>query len=287
MRSPVRPARRHRRGDPVRQEQRSPAGRARRCSSRLPPRRRRRRRRGPPTSTCPRTPATPRRVRLPADLGVGAGAGRERGGRGRRQRHDLHDPRSAVGARRPHRDGPRAARAGALRAARRRRGPDRASCWRGRAGRLRATPASGGPYWSSFLLADPTAAFVVETSGNEVAVEAVTVTRATSNRTTIPAFDAAHRHPRQPVATLVDPRLRRLRARRWPAGRSRSTSLQAHLASHEGGADGWTVCMHVDGADHREATTAAMVAELPVGGPPIVHHLVGSPCPGTWETFRF
>ena len=65
------------------------------------------------------------------------------------------------------------------------------------------------PYWSSFLIADPSSAFVVETSGNDVAVEAVTSTRATSNRTTIPAFDAAHRHPRQPVATLVDPKGRR------------------------------------------------------------------------------
>jgi hypothetical protein len=142
------------------------------------------------------------------------------------------------------------------------------------------------PYWSSFLLADPSEAFVVETSGRELAVEAVTDVRATSNRTTIAAFDAAHRHPRQPVAALVDPRLAAsqvtLAARPVTVG-----SLQAHLASHEGGADGWTVCMHVDGAAHREATTAAMVAELPAGGAPTVHHLVGSPCTGTWETFRF
>ena len=36
--------------------------------------------------------------------------------------------------------------------------------------------------------------------------------------------------------------------------------------------------MHVDGPDHREATTAAMVAELPVDAGPTVHHVVGSPC---------
>ena len=64
-------------------------------------------------------------------------------------------------------------------------------------------------------------------------------------------------------------------------------SLQAHLASHDGGADGWTVCMHVDGPEHREATTAAMVAELPVDAGPTVHHLVGSPCTHEWEVFRF
>src|SRR5688572_18986878 len=68
------------------------------------------------------------------------------------------------------------------------------------------------PYWSSFLLADPAEAFVVETSGTALAVEAVSDVRATSNRTTIPAFDASHRHPRQPAATLVDPRLTASRA---------------------------------------------------------------------------
>lgn len=147
-------------------------------------------------------------------------------------------------------------------------------------------PGVHRPYWSSFLLADPSAAFVVETSGDDVAVEAVTGTRATSNRTTIPAFDALHRHPRQPVEVLVDPRLRASRA---VLAESPVTvaSLQAHLRSHEGGPDGWTVCMHVDGPDHREATTAAMVAELPAGRPPIVHHLVGSPCTSDWQVFRF
>ena len=142
------------------------------------------------------------------------------------------------------------------------------------------------PYWSSFLLADPTEAYVVETSGNDLAVEAVAGVRATSNRTTIPSFDAIHRHPKQPVATLVDPRLAassRVLERRPIT----VAALQAHLASHEGGAGGWTVCMHVEDVDHQEATTAAMVAELPVGGPPVVHHLTGSPCTGVWERLTF
>ena len=159
---------------------------------------------------------------------------------------------------------------------------------------LLATVGQGGsghegarrPYWSSFLIADPTSAFVVETSGNTAAVESVTSTRATSNRTTIPTFDAVHRHPGQPVSLLVDPRLaaseRVLEHRPVTVA-----SLQAHLASHEGGDDGWTVCMHVENPEHQEATTAAMVAELPVAASPIVHHLVGSPCEGSWDTFRF
>jgi hypothetical protein len=155
---------------------------------------------------------------------------------------------------------------------------------------LLATIGQGGsghagerrPYWSSFLLADPASAYVVETSGNESAVEEVERTRAISNRTTIPAFDAAHRHPGQPVDRLVDPRLRASCAvlAEEPVT---VAALQAHLASHVGGDDGWTVCMHVDTADHQEATTAALVAELPVGAPPVAHVTSGSPCRSMWR----
>lgn len=131
------------------------------------------------------------------------------------------------------------------------------------------------PSWSSFLVADPTDAWVVETSATTWAAEQVAATRAISNRMTIPAFDALHRHPRQPVETLVDPR--------WDAGKRLLTTLpvsveglQAHLRSHTGGPDGWTVCMHAQAA---EATTASVVAELPGGGrrrP--ARFLLGSPC---------
>jgi hypothetical protein len=138
------------------------------------------------------------------------------------------------------------------------------------------------PYWSSFLLADPHHAYVVETSGNEGAVEEVVDVRAVSNRTTIPTFTAEHAHPRQPVDALVQPRLDascRVLAQRPVT----VEALQAHLRSHEGGADGWTVCMHVDEPGHQEATTSSLVAELPVDGPPIVHLLLGSPCQGTYR----
>ncbi len=138
------------------------------------------------------------------------------------------------------------------------------------------------PYWSSFLVADPVEAFVLETSGDESAVEQVERCRAISNRTTIPAFDAEHRHPGQPADRLVDPR--------WHASQAALSqqpvtvgSLQAHLASHVGGDDGWTVCMHVDTREHQEATTAALVAELPVGGPPVAHVTTGSPCRSAWH----
>jgi secernin len=129
------------------------------------------------------------------------------------------------------------------------------------------------PYWSSFLLADPGDAWVVETSGTTWEVERAEATRAISNRTTIPSFDAAHRHPRQPVATLVDPRWRASQAvlARVPVD---VDDVVRHLRSHTGN-DGWTVCMHVEGV---EATTASVVAELAPDGRPLGRWLLGSPC---------
>jgi len=129
------------------------------------------------------------------------------------------------------------------------------------------------PYWSSFLVADAATAFVVETSGIEWMVEPVERTRAISNRTTIAAFDAAHRHPRQPVATLVDPRLAASNAL-LAAEPVSVAALKDHSRSHVGGAGGWTVCMHVPDT---EATTAALVAELSSARPK-ARFLLGSPC---------
>jgi hypothetical protein len=128
------------------------------------------------------------------------------------------------------------------------------------------------PYWSSFLVADAGAALVVETSGRTWACERVEGTRAISNRTTIPSFDAEHRHPRQPVGTLVDPRLEASRAV-LAAEPVTVAALAAHLRSHR--PDGWGVCMHVPDV---EATTASAIATLPAGRPALVRWLLGSPC---------
>lgn len=149
---------------------------------------------------------------------------------------------------------------------------------------------SGGlarrPYWSSFLVADPTDAWVVETSGNEVASMRVDDTWAISNRTTIPWFDAAHRHPGQPVHLLVDPRLDASRA--VLSGDAVGVDdLRRHLSSHVGGDNGWTVCMHAeaDGAIV-EQTTASMIAELDAADP-TVWWVQGSPCSTEYEVARF
>ena len=129
------------------------------------------------------------------------------------------------------------------------------------------------PYWSSFLLADPHAAFVVETSGTDVAVEEVDQRRAISNRTTIGWFDDACGIRSPVVEALTEPRLEASRAV-LASGPASVESMKDHLRSHVGGADGWTVCMHAG----TEATTASMVVPLPASGPRIANVLLGSPC---------
>ena len=129
------------------------------------------------------------------------------------------------------------------------------------------------PYWSSFLLADPGAAFVVETSGTDVAVEEVPERRAISNCPTIDWFDEAC-GIRSPVRTrCTEPRLE-ASSRLLDAAPLSVAAAQDHLRSHAGGADGWTICMHAG----VEATTASMVVALPVEGPRIAHVLLGQPC---------
>lgn len=134
---------------------------------------------------------------------------------------------------------------------------------------------NGRPYWNAFLVADPSTAFVVDTSGRQWAAEQVSTVRAISNRTSVPGFDEVHRHPRQPVDRLVDPRW--FASQRVLADQPVSTAgLQQHLRSHDSFGDpGWSVCMHVDGV---ERTTASMVAALRPDGKSEVWWLVGSPC---------
>ncbi len=133
------------------------------------------------------------------------------------------------------------------------------------------------PYWSSFLVADSSEAWVLETSGTLWATEQVSRSRAISNRTTIAWFDEVNRDPAMPTEQATDPRLRASRA--VLAGEPVSLdTLKAHLRDHRHGDGGFSVCMHVPGF---AATTAALVAEL--GGPmpsgrPLAHICLGSPC---------
>ncbi|MCU1399163.1 MAG: dipeptidase [Acidimicrobiales bacterium] len=140
------------------------------------------------------------------------------------------------------------------------------------------------PYWSSFLVADPVEAWMLETSGSNWEVARVDRVASMSNRTSIPAFDAAHRHPGQPVERLIDPRLRASRA--VLADRPVTfEALAAHLRSHDSCVEpGWSVCMHV-GTD--EVTTASMIAEMPIDRPPTAWMLTGSPCENDYSAYAF
>jgi hypothetical protein len=131
------------------------------------------------------------------------------------------------------------------------------------------------PYWSSFLLADPAAAWIVETSGREWAAREVERSASISNRTTL-----LPGHPRQPVERLVDPRLA-VTAACLAAEPVTVEAVTAALRSHDAGEPGWSVCMHVDGV---EATTASLVATLPGDGPPEARFLLGSPCRGRYSS---
>jgi hypothetical protein len=130
------------------------------------------------------------------------------------------------------------------------------------------------PYWSSFMLVDPDEAWVLETNAAEWEAAPVSNSRAISNRLTIDSFSAAHRDTSPALAALVDPRWEASKAA-LSAGPLDTASARRHLRSHAGGDDGWTVCMHVEGV---EATTAAVVAELPRGRRPVARFLLGSPC---------
>lgn len=138
------------------------------------------------------------------------------------------------------------------------------------------------PYWSSFLVADPRSAWVLETSGREWATEQVRSVRAISNRITIPHFDD-RRHPHQPVETLVDPRLRS--TNQFLETRPVNVDgIGRHLASHGMGSHGWDVCMHVDGV---EETTASLIAVLNTDGEPEIRMTQGSPCRQPWTLVRW
>ena len=114
------------------------------------------------------------------------------------------------------------------------------------------------PYWSSFLVADHGEAWVLETSGREWALERVQRVRAISNRTTIPAFDAAHRDPAMPTEVVTDPRLRASHAV-LAADPVTVSALRAHLRDHTSGDGGFSMYArsrlhgHHSGIDRRAA----------------------------------
>ena len=100
------------------------------------------------------------------------------------------------------------------------------------------------------------------------------------------SISLAYRHPKQPVHLLVDPRLNasRLVLSRAPID---VDDIKNHLASHVGGDNGWTVCMHATVNEELvELTTASMVAELDRNDS-VIHWAQGPPCVTPYETAMF
>ncbi len=174
-----------------------------------------------------------------------------------------------------------------------------------------ANQAVNEAYYSSFLIADPRSAWVLETSGREWAAAPVPGAAAISNRITIrrewtraspdvpPGADFDDwRHPVAPTA-LADRRLAASRACLARHGEALTpAALVAHLRDHGEGpwgapgapgaislpppyvlpdGTGVSVCLHIRGFQN---TTSSMVAELPAdpGAPLRAWVAPGSPC---------
>jgi secernin len=155
-------------------------------------------------------------------------------------------------------------------------------------------------YDSSFLIADPTEAFVLETAGSDFAVARFPTGVAISNRITLEDFDRFRDMDKN--TAYADVRLaasRRFLASTGSGGLT-SAATAAHLRDHGTGpwgapgtvgpveepprrvgadAEGVTVCMHVR---ELSVTAASMIAELPSeladGAPLRVYVALGSPC---------
>jgi secernin len=155
-------------------------------------------------------------------------------------------------------------------------------------------------YDSSFLVADATEVFVLETAGSDYAVGPFPAGAAISNRITLPGFDQFRDHTED--TAFADVRLaasRRFLASAASGGLT-PAGTAAHLRDHGTGpwgapgtdgpvhappasvgadSSGVTVCMHVRG---QSVTAASMIAELPPdladGAPLRVFVAAGSPC---------
>jgi secernin len=149
-------------------------------------------------------------------------------------------------------------------------------------------------YHSSFLIADPSEAWVLETAGRKWAVEQVrTGTRSISNGLTIPAFAAAHSDR---VRTTVSAcRVRRELTSRAAARDPSVAGLFAALRSHGDGR--WPYyspvnggmaapCMHAAGLVTTSQTTASWVSDLRPDDAIHWATTTAAPCTSLFKPFR-
>jgi secernin len=150
-------------------------------------------------------------------------------------------------------------------------------------------------YHNSYLIADPTTAFVLETSGREWATEQVHGNRTISNALTIPDF--ASRHSDWLVTRVACGRTRLARTSALVGGVTGPVDLMRILRDHGENRDAprysWfngaldTICMHGGGgAIHGSVTTASWVSELSPGS--VRHWATGTsaPCTGLFKPVR-
>ena len=147
-------------------------------------------------------------------------------------------------------------------------------------------------YHNSYIVADPLAAFVLETAGRRWAVEEVRGARTISNALTIPGF--AKRHSDRLVTRVACGRIRQKRTAALAAQSAGPADLMQLLRDHGKGREAarysWfngsldTVCMHGGGgAVHGSVSTASWVSELT---PESIRHWAtgtAAPCCGVFK----
>lgn len=149
-------------------------------------------------------------------------------------------------------------------------------------------------YSSSFLLADPTGAFVLETAGNAWTAAPVRGARAISNQLTLEPF--ASEHARRLPSEVVEAELRRGRMRDGAQHARGPAEMMAILRDHgryrvapryrvTNGAFGGS-CVHPGGLLASSQTTASWVSELSRIG--VRHFATGTaaPCTGLFKPVR-
>jgi dipeptidase len=173
--------------------------------------------------------------------------------------------------------------------------------------RLLEAHGQGGPagfhdkgfcYDSSFLIADPGEAWVLETAGRDWAARRVSGCYAISNQLTlgrerdlasaaVPAeADFARRFDTRLVPYFARSARRRalslhhLQRARQPSLARMAFQLRAHRGDNEDPAGGSNadVCMHAAGFIRRHQTTGSMIARLDANGPTVLFTGTSAPC---------
>lgn len=171
----------------------------------------------------------------------------------------------------------------------------------------RADPVTGDAYFSSFLIADPHAAWTLESSGREWAARAVTDRTAISNRITLGSctlgsmdrpdrFDPQSWVGSDEWTAHADQRLTAsltaLGEQPEPGPREMAAALRDHGGARWGmpgagrapvgppadqgpNGEGWTVCMHVR---QLSTTTSSMIGWLDASGEHRAWLALGAPC---------